>query len=117
MSALPPKAATPVSRQRVRYGPFPDACTAPKKVLFDHFVGGHEQRCWNYEAERFCGVHVYNELDFGRLLNRQLSRLVAFKNAADVNAQFASGIEKVRSVAHKATGQRILAIRHRATSR
>ena len=49
-------------------------------LLFDHFVGASEQRLRHGEAERFGGLEVYGELEFGGFLNRELSRVRSFKN-------------------------------------
>src|SRR6187549_3107701 len=53
---------------------------------FDHLVGEREQRGRDFEAERLCGLAVKNEFELVYLLNRQLGRFDALKNAAYVNA-------------------------------
>ena len=52
--------------------------------LFDHFVGGGEQRRRHGEAERLCGLEVDRELVLGRCLHWQVGRLLAFQDAVDV---------------------------------
>src|SRR5438552_2412524 len=52
--------------------------------LFDHLVGPNEQRRRHGEAERFGRLHVDHELEFCRLLYRQIGRLRASENLVDV---------------------------------
>jgi hypothetical protein len=54
--------------------------------LFDHLVGAGEQRWRHVEAERLGTLEVDNELEFSRLLNRQITRFLAFEDAADISA-------------------------------
>ena len=44
-------------------------------ALFDHLVGEHEQVMRNGEAECIGGLEVDNEIEFGRLLDRDIARL------------------------------------------
>ena len=54
------------------------------KGLFDHLVGGDEQRRWHGDAERFCGLEVDDQLEHGRLKDRQIGGLCALKDLAGV---------------------------------
>jgi hypothetical protein len=48
---------------------------------FDHLVGSGEQGRWDTESERIGSFQVYNQLNFRRLLDRQIGGL--FAAAAD----------------------------------
>src|SRR5437764_7204456 len=43
--------------------------------LLDHLVGAREQRLRNRQSERLRGLEVDRQLEFGRLLNRQIGRV------------------------------------------
>src|SRR5271165_5622501 len=70
--------------------------------LFDHLVGEGKQRWRNGNVERHCGPEIYDELDPGRSLDRQVGRLFALENAACVAADLAPPVEWVWPIAHKA---------------
>ena len=55
-------------------------------MLFDHLVGGGEQRLQNGESERFGGLEIENQLEFGRLYDRKIGRFVAPENATGIDA-------------------------------
>jgi hypothetical protein len=42
--------------------------------LLDHLVGACEQRWWDGKAECLCGFEIDNEVEFGRLLDRNVAR-------------------------------------------
>jgi hypothetical protein len=58
--------------------------------LFDHLVGAREQRGGHVEAERLGGREINDEIEFGRLLNRDIAGLGAAQNLVD---QFGSAME------------------------
>jgi hypothetical protein len=72
--------------------------------LFDHLVG--EQRERDREAKRLGCL----QLDLGRLLNRQVGRLLAFENAAGVDAGKTGRFGRTAAVAHQTAGRGELAI-------
>ena len=52
----------------------------------DHLVGAADQRVWDVEAERLCGLEIDVQLDFRGLLDRQVGRLIALENPAGIDA-------------------------------
>ena len=56
---------------------------------FDHLVGAASSVERHVEAERLGGLEVDDELELGRLLDRQVGRFLALENAADVDAGLA----------------------------
>src|SRR5215831_20454123 len=70
--------------------------------LFDHLVDAANHRQRDGEAERLGGLHVDDELHFGRLLDRQLGGLLAFENSACIDAERAVRIQNGASVSHQA---------------
>ena len=53
---------------------------------FDHLVGGREQRRRHGEAEHPGGLEVDDQLELGRLHDRQVRRLRALEDAAGIDA-------------------------------
>src|SRR5262245_42890010 len=68
----------------------------------DHLVDAANQRQRDGEAERLGGLHVDDEFDFGRLLDRQLGGLLAFENSACIDAERAVRIQNGAAVSHEA---------------
>src|SRR5215831_19923647 len=69
-----PHSRTVISRARrhSHFVPEADICSAAKSVLFDHLVGGGEQLVRHGEAERLRRLEIYNEIEFDRLLYRNV---------------------------------------------
>jgi hypothetical protein len=57
--------------------------------LFDHLVRAGEQRWRQIEAERLRRTGIDNQLEFGRLLNRQIGRLLTFSERVRYKRQAA----------------------------
>jgi hypothetical protein len=68
------------SRALRRFRKVPTSDIAP---LFDHLIGAAEQHRWQFEAERFRSLEIDAQLEFGRLVKRDISRISAFKNLID----------------------------------
>jgi hypothetical protein len=58
-----------------------DYCVA--KGLFDQLVGGSEQRGRNGESKRLGGLEIDDEIEFGRLLDRDIAGLRPAQNLVD----------------------------------
>ena len=67
----------------VRVGSQPDACSAAN-TLFDHLVGATEQGERDCETKHLRDLEIDDQLDFHRLLHRQVSRLLALEEAVNV---------------------------------
>ena len=64
------------------------ACTATSNAVgqvgsrhfsFEHFVGTHKEKFWDFEPERLGGFEIDNKFEFCRLLERQVCRLGSSK--------------------------------------
>jgi hypothetical protein len=79
-----------------------------KAVLFDHLISEQLHRAWGREPERLGGLEIDDQLEFGRLLDRQIGRLVALENPPGIDARPAKGIRNVVAVTDQAAVRRIL---------
>src|SRR5262245_965660 len=70
-------------------------------ALFDHLVGASEQRRGHGEAERIGGREINEEIEFGRLLDRDVSRLRSAQNLIDQVGSSAPHVSPVRSIGHQ----------------
>src|SRR5262249_49266314 len=73
----------------------------PVDNSFDHLVGDGEKRRWNRDAKHPRGLGVDDQLELRRLHDRQVRRLCALEDAADIAADLASRVVRVASVAHQ----------------
>src|SRR6516165_7968889 len=62
----------------------PDRTSLRLAHLFDHLVGADEKRGWDRESERLGSLEVDNQLEFGGLFDRQISRTYSCCNAINV---------------------------------
>src|SRR5208282_338320 len=77
--------------------------------LFDHLVGGGEQRGRNFKTKRLRGLKVDHQLKRRWLHDRQVGGLRAFQNPARVDTSLTIGDRPIRSVTDKTAGRGELA--------
>jgi len=94
----------------IQMGHLQTKCAAAKRSPFDYLVGAAEQRKRYREAERLGGFKIEHELDFRRLLKRQISRLLTFKYSSDVDASLPKRLAIACTVAHQPARRRECAV-------
>src|SRR5262249_21607979 len=63
---------------------------------FDHLVGAGEQ-CWRYvESKSIRCLEIYDELNFGRVLHRQVGGLLALEDPIDIAGRKQVWIDRIR---------------------
>src|SRR5262245_9411929 len=70
--------------------------------LFDHLVGAGEQRGVHVDAERLGGREINNEIELGRLLDREVGWLRPPQNLVDKVASTPEQVWEVWSIRHQA---------------
>jgi hypothetical protein len=63
-----------------------------KASLFDHLIGAGEERRRNVEPQNSRGGQVDEEVELGRLNNRQVSRLLTAEDAPHIDAGQSKGL-------------------------
>src|ERR1700682_3554301 len=79
--------------------------------LLDHLVGSHLHNLRHRKAKRLGGLEVGYQIELGRLDDRQVGRLFALENFADIDASLAVAVGKVRPVTDEPTGSNIVSLR------
>src|SRR5258707_5050130 len=69
-TALPPKADVHPRSCYVAFVPISDICSAANCTLFNHLVGGGEQRLRHVETQRLCGLEIDRQFELGWLHHR-----------------------------------------------
>src|ERR1700730_17418672 len=75
-----------------------------KVLSFDDIVGEGEERRRDCEAERLRGLEVNDQLEFRRLLDREVGRFRAFEDFVHVDHASTQQIAKVRTIGYEPTG-------------
>src|SRR5262249_50411933 len=103
-------AAAPAARCKncLRVGSF---IFKPPFTSFDHLVGAAGQGQRDGDAERLGGLEVEDQLDFGGLHHREVSRLLPFENAPGVETGQTVRLRNAASVAHQTAGGSELALK------
>jgi len=70
-------------------------------ALLNHLVGSKQQRLGHGEAKYFGSLEIKNQLDFCRLLNREISRFCPFQYLVGVDRGAAEKIRQVLPVSHQ----------------
>src|SRR6516164_1640508 len=70
-----------------------------RRTSFDDLVGAQEDRWRDRQAERLSSLEIDHQLEFCRLLDRQIGRLGAVENFSDVNADLAMDRRKAGAIA------------------
>src|SRR5262249_24091367 len=82
-----------------------DAARGPSTPSFDHLVGAGEQRRRNFQVKRPGRLEIDDELDFGRLHDRQIGGLGALEDASDIVAHLTPHIGKISSIDNQYLGR------------
>src|SRR5215467_4338488 len=69
--------------------------------LFDHLVGEREQHRRNRQAERLGDLQIDDEIEFNRLLDRQIGRLRSAQNPVNITSGAPELVSKVYSIGHQ----------------
>src|SRR5262245_20130995 len=79
--------------------------TRAVRRLFDHLVGGDDERLRNGEADRPGGLMIDDQLELGRLHDRQVRELgTSLDNAAGIVVGLAP---RIRNVLRSSSGHRL----------
>ncbi len=72
--------------------------------LFDHLVRPEQHRLRNRQADLFRRFEIDNQLEFRRLLNRNVRWLCAFQDLGDHRSHAPVAFDLLRPIGHQAAG-------------
>src|SRR5262249_46173186 len=75
----------------------------PPFTSFDHLVGAQHERGWNLEADRLRGLQVDRQLEPRRLLDRDVTDLLAAKDFGQLARQLPEHLGDARTIADQST--------------
>src|SRR3974390_604959 len=76
--------------------------------LFDHLVGGSQQRRGHRKAETLRGFQVDRQLVLRRRLHGKIGRPFTFEDAIDIGGGARMNIDGVRAIGSQTTSRRIV---------
>src|SRR5262249_7723848 len=79
--------------------------------LLDHLIGRSEQRLWNGQSERLCGLEIENQFVLGRRLHWHIGWVLTLEDAIDIPGGLPDHIVRTRSVRDQAAVYGVIAIR------
>jgi hypothetical protein len=78
-----------------------------RALLFDHLIGPQQERFRYRQAERLGGRQIDNEIELGRLLDRNVGWLRTAQNFVDKVRSTSEQIGDIWSIGHKTTRYRV----------
>src|SRR5262245_24777736 len=86
-----------------------DAARGPSTPSFDHCISKREQFRGYFKIKHLCGLEIDDELNSGRLGDRQVSWFDASENFANVDTDLTIAIGQTGAIAYEASGLGIFA--------
>src|ERR1700730_13201467 len=78
--------------------------------LFDHLVGEDVELRRDHYPESVGGLTIDHQVEFGRLLDRQVAGLCTLENLVDERRGATEKIEEVLAIAHQPTSLHVIAL-------
>src|SRR5262249_5168631 len=74
------------------------------RLLLDQFIRPRQHRGWDRQAERLCGLEIYEQLDPSRTLYREISRFRAPEDLVDQCGSTSEVCRDVHSIPQQPSG-------------